>query len=82
MKKVNFPILIRNFIIELVLYALLVLAYFLVVLRWLGKPLVALFLDNPVLYAPVGLALILLQGVALEAVTSFLISRLGLERME
>lgn len=80
--KVKFSTLVRNFIIELVLYALLVVVYFLVVLRWLGEPLVELFSQNPTLYAPVGLILILLQGVALEAVTSFLISRLGMERLE
>ncbi len=82
MDKVNFPTLIRNFVIELVVYALLVVIYFLVVLRWLGEPLVELFLENPTLYAPVGLVLILVQGVVLEAVTSFLISRLGMERLE
>lgn len=82
MDKIKFSTLIRNFIIELVLYAVLVVIYFLVVLRWLGEPLVELFVQNPVVYAPVGLALILIQGVVLEAVTSFLISRLGMERLE
>jgi hypothetical protein len=74
--------LLRNFVIELVLYGGLMLVYFVIVLRWLGEPLVSLFLENPTLYAPIGLVLILLQGVALEAVTSFLVARLGLERLE
>lgn len=56
--------------------------YFLVVLRWLGEPLVEIFLENPTLYAPIALGLIVFQGVALEAITSFLVSRLGLERFE
>lgn len=64
------------------MYAILVVVYFLLVLRWLAEPLVELFRQNPTLYAPLGLVLILLQGVALEAITSFLISRLGLERLE
>lgn len=82
MHKIKFPVLIRNFVIELVLYGALMVIYFVIVLRWLGEPLVSLFLENPTLYAPIGLALILLQGVALEAVTSFLVARLGLERLE
>lgn len=82
MDRVKFSTLIRNFVIELVVYGVLVVGYFVMVLRWLGDPLVELFLDNPVAYAPIALGLIVLQGVALEAITSFLVARLGLERFE
>ena len=82
MDKVEFPRLIRNFLIELILYGLLVVGYFLIVLRWLGDPLVEVFMENPTLYAPIALGLIVFQGVALEAITSFLVSRLGIERFE
>ena len=74
--------LIRNFIIEVLVYGLLVLGYFLLVLRFLGEPLAKLYTNNLVLYAFVALGLILAQGVVLEAVTSFLLNRLGLERLE
>jgi hypothetical protein len=74
--------LLRNFAIELVLYAVLVVVYFLVVLRVLGEPLFDLYHNRPVLYAAAALLLILAQGVALEYVTSLLIRMLGLERLE
>jgi hypothetical protein len=75
-------ILIVNFILEVLVYALLVLGYFLLVLRFLGAPLETLYSNNLVVYAFVALALIVVQAVALDGVTSFLISRLGLERLE
>jgi hypothetical protein len=75
-------ILIRNFIIELIIYGLLVLGYFFLVLRLLGEPLKEMFDTNLVLYAFVALGLILAQSVLLEAVTTFLVGRLGLERLE
>ncbi len=75
-------ILIRNFVIELIIYGLLVVGYFFLVLRLLGEPLRTLFERNLVLYAVVALALIVAQSVLLEAVTSFLLSRLKLERFE
>lgn len=82
MNPVKLRVLIRNFAIEMLVYGVLVVGYFLVVLSWLGEPLVEIFVSNPTLYAPIALVLIIVQAVALEAVTSFLISRLGLERLE
>ena len=75
-------ILVRNFAVEVLLYGVLVLGYFFLVLRFLGEPLYDLYVNNLVLYAFVALALIVVQGAALEAVTSFLIGRLGLDRLE
>lgn len=74
--------LLRNFILEMILYGLLVVAYFLVVLRFLGEPLMELYESSLPLYAVAALLLIVAQGVVLEWVTSFLINLLGLERME
>lgn len=82
MKNPRTWILIRNFAIELIIYGLLVVGYFYLVLRLLGEPLRALFERNLLLYAVVALALIVAQSVLLEAVTSFLLSRLKLERFE
>jgi hypothetical protein len=74
--------LIRNFAFELLLYGFLVVLYFVVVLRWMGQPLLQVFQENPPIYAAAALILIVVQGVALEVVTSFLVERLGLERLE
>jgi hypothetical protein len=75
-------ILIRNFAIEVLIYTALVVGYFLLVLRLLGEPLKKLFTDHLILYACAALALIVVQGAVLEFITSFLISRLGLDRLE
>jgi len=60
-------------LIELGLYAILVVIYFLVVLRWLNEPLASLFQENLVCYAIVSVALILGQGILLDIVTSNLL---------
>lgn len=80
--QVNWKHLLRNFIIELVLYGILVVVYFFIVLRFLGDWLLNLFQEQPVLYGFLALILIVAQGVVLEAITSFLIERLNLGRAE
>ncbi len=75
-------ILIRNFAIELVVYAILVVSYFFLVLRTLGPWLTGLYNNNLRVYAIAALVLIVVQAVILEAVTSFLIERLDLERLD
>lgn len=74
--------LIRNFVLEMLVYAALVVGYFLLVLRLLGDPLLRLFSNNLTLYAIVALLLIVAQGVLLEAITSFIIGLLGLDQLE
>ena len=74
--------LIRNFAVEVLVYAVLVVGYFFLVLRYLADPLKQLFDENLILYAFVALGLIVVQGAALEIITSFLLNRLGLERLE
>lgn len=78
----NWKKLLRNFLIEVGIYAVLVIIYFFLVLRFLGDILMELFTARPVLYAFLGLFLILAQGVLLERITSFLMERLNLIRTE
>ena len=68
--KPDLPRLIRNFLIELIVYGILLVIYFFAVLRFLGDPINNLYANNAVVYAIVGLGLIVLQAVALEAATS------------
>ena len=81
-QKPNLRKLVRNFIIELAVYGVLLVVYFFAVLQFLGGMLSNLFLNNMSLYAIVGLALIITQAVVLEAVTSYLIRLLHLDRLE
>jgi len=74
----NSKTIIRNLALELLVYGILVTAYALIVLRWVAQPLNQLFHDNLVIYAFVGLFLIVAQGALLERITSFLLVRLGL----
>jgi hypothetical protein len=85
-KNLNNNTSIKKFLltlaIELSLYTVLVVAYFLVVLRLLNGILTGLFQSNLVTYAFLGLGLVVTQGVVLEWVTSFILSRLNIERVE
>ena len=82
MKETKTQILLRNFVIELIIYGTMVTAYSIVVLRLLGEPLSRLFDSNLGVYALVSLVLIVVQGVLLDAITSFLLDRLRLGRLE
>ncbi len=59
--------------INLVLYAILVVAYFIVVLQWLNEPLARLFAQDMPRYAVVCVLLILGQGLLLDIVTASLL---------
>jgi hypothetical protein len=74
--------IIRFALIELLLYAILVILYAFVILRFLPAPLLSLFQGNLYLYALVSLFVIVAQGNILEALTAFLLDRLRLERFE
>jgi hypothetical protein len=82
MKNPKVRKLVINFAIELVVYGLLVLAYFLLVLRYLNEILTELYNNNLITYAFLGLGLVVAQGVVLEFITSFIISKLRLERLD
>jgi hypothetical protein len=82
MKNGDATTLVRNFVIELLIYGALVLAYSWVVLRWLSQPLRELFHSNLSVYALLSLGLIVAQGAVLDVVTAFLLSLLPTERLE
>jgi hypothetical protein len=75
-------ILLRNFAIELIVYGIMVVVYFFLVLQTIGPWLTDLYYTNLRVYAVVALVLIVVQAVFLGWITSFLIERLGLERLE
>ncbi|MGD8455982.1 MAG: hypothetical protein PVF83_06340 [Anaerolineales bacterium] len=79
--KVPFGILVRNFLVEIIVYGILLVVYFFVALRYLSEPLTLLFGSNLVAYAFIGLSLIVVQAVVLEFVTSLLFDFLGLHRL-
>jgi len=82
MKNPKVRKLVINFAIELVVYGFLVLAYFLLVLRYLNNILNVLYNNNLIIYAFLSLGLVVAQGVVLEFITSFILSRLRLERLD
>jgi hypothetical protein len=79
--RVSFGILIRNFLVELIVYGVLLVVYFFVALRYLSEPLAQLFQNDLFVYAVIGLGLIVVQAVFLEFVTSLLFDFLGLHRL-
>lgn len=82
MKNAKISTMIGSFAVELVIYSVLVVAYFLVVLRLLGDPLYRLYSSSTLLYAFLALGLIVAQAVLLEVVTSFIMGLLGLDQLE
>lgn len=80
MRETNVRNLVRNLIIEIIIYGILLVVYFFVVLRYLNGFLTGLFLNQTIIYAFLGLGLIVAQGVVLEALTSYLIRMLRLDR--
>jgi hypothetical protein len=68
---------LRAFAIELAIYALLVTAYFFLVLHLLGGWLYQLEVHHRYTYAGVAILLIIGQAVVLESVTTFLLRFIG-----
>jgi hypothetical protein len=64
---------LRAFLIELVVYSILVVTYFFFVLHFLGRWLLPLYQHHRVFYAMAALFLILGQAVLLEILTTFLL---------
>jgi hypothetical protein len=64
---------LRAFLIELAIYAVLVVAYFFLVLHFLGESLHWLQMHHRYTYAGVAILLIIGQAVVLEAVTTLLL---------
>jgi hypothetical protein len=65
---------LRSFFIELVVYSVMVVAYYFLVLNFLGGWLDRLFEQDRRAYAGAALGLIICQGLALEIVTRALLS--------
>ena len=65
---------LKSFLIELVVYAALVVGYFFLVLNFLGAWLYRLSQENHRAYAWVALGLIVCQGIVLEVLTRFLLA--------
>ncbi len=64
---------LKSFLIELAVYAILVVGYYFLVLHLLGPWLEGLFEKDRRVYAGVALALVLAQGVLLEMLTRLLL---------
>ena len=64
---------LRAFAIELAIYAVLVVAYFFLVLNLLGGWLYQLEIHHRYIYAGLAILLIIAQAVLLESLTTFLI---------
>ncbi len=64
---------LRAFAAELVIYAVLVVAYFFLVLHFLGEGLLQLEIHHRYTYATVAILLIIGQAVLLESVTTLLL---------
>jgi hypothetical protein len=72
---------LRNFLIEMILYSVMVTVYLWLVITYLADWLVALFNSNLTAYAMVALLFIVAQSVFIDSLTSFIMDRLGLERL-
>jgi hypothetical protein len=81
MKRTNLRTLFRNLAIELLIYGVLLVAYFFAVLRYLGDFLTELVNNHLYVYAFLGLGLIVVQAVFLETLTSYLLRLLRLDRL-
>jgi hypothetical protein len=80
MKKLEPLVLIRNLMIEIIIYSILIFGYYLIVLRWLDEWLLSIFQSNLVVYAVTGLGLIVIQAALLDLITSFLMRYIKLDQ--
>lgn len=80
MKKMEPRKLIRNMLFEIIIYSILVFGYYLLVLRSMGDWLASIFNSNLILYALIGLGLIVVQAVVLDHLTSFIIKIFKLDQ--
>ena len=81
--KKNIPavrLILRKLAIEILIYGILLVGYFLVALRFLAEPLANYFNNNLTVYAFIGLGLIVAQAVLLDYIVAFLIKLIGLDR--
>lgn len=74
----SFKPLMKSYALELLIYIPLVTLYFVIIIRIAKEPFVRLYNEDPVLYAVLGSVLLIGQAVLLEALTSWLLRRIGL----
>ena len=74
--------MLRKLAIEMLIYSVLLIGYFLVALRFLAEPLFNYFNNNLTAYAFIGLGLIIAQAVLLDNIVVFLVKLLGLGHTE
>jgi hypothetical protein len=77
-KDPSFKPMMRSLALELVIYAPLVTIYFFLVLLFAKDLLLKIYYEMPVIYSVVTLLVIVAQGVLLEALTSWLLRKIGL----
>ena len=65
---------LQRFLLELVVYTALIIAYYFLVLHFLGPGLENLYEHRRRVYASLALGLIVTQGLLLEVLTRFLLS--------
>ncbi len=65
---------LRSFLVEFVVYTILVVGYYLLVLHYLGGWLNGLFKSNRTAYAWIALGLIIGQGILLDLLTKLLLA--------
>jgi len=70
--------LLRSILLEIAIYVPIVAVYFWLILRYVGDKFASLYQDSLALYAIAATLAILIQGVLLERLTSWLLRRFGL----
>jgi hypothetical protein len=70
--------LLRSILLEIAIYVPIVAVYFWLILRYAGDKLTSLYQDSLTLYAIAATLAIVIQGVLLEILTSWLLRRFGL----
>lgn len=70
--------LLRSILLEIAIYVPVVATYFWLILRYAGDKFASLFQDSLALYAIAATLAIVIQGVLLEMLTSWLLRRFGL----
>lgn len=71
--KIDTAKTLRAFVVELVVYAALVIGYFFLVLHFLGDWLLQLELQHRIVYALTAVLLIIGQAIVLESLTTLLL---------
>ena len=70
--------LLRSIMLEIAFYIPVVAVYYWLILRFLGEKLTSLYQESLSLYAVAATLAIVIQGVLLEILTSWLVRRFGL----